>query len=116
MPESVATEGDVTATPGTSMFTGADSGRWTAGAITYTSYAKLKVGGGQVIHKAECTFRFSGASSSGAAVTGQETVTLTAGSPLLQKGASSVLVHGDSKTGTYGNKLEAASSEKLKTE
>ena len=115
MPKSVATEGDVTATAGTTMYSPATSGSWTAGSVTYTSYAKLNSGGAKVIHKAECTFSFSG-STGNTAVTGQETVSLEAGSTLLQKEASKVLVDGDSKTDKYGNKLQVSSSEKLKTD
>ena len=41
---------------------------------------------------------------------------LTAGTTLLQKNQSAVLVDGDSVTGNYGNKLEVSSSGPLKTE
>ena len=112
--KSVAREGDVSATPGTKPFTGADSGAWAAGAVTYTSYDKVVSGGARSISQAECTFNFSGASSSGATVTGTETVTLSAQPTKLQKGASSVIVDGDSATGTFGNKLTASGGEKLK--
>ena len=115
MPKSVATVGDVTATAGTTMYSPATSGSWTAGSVSYTSYDNVKSGDAKVIHKAECTFSFSG-STGNTAVSGSETVTLEAGSTLLQKGASKVLVDGDSKTGTYGNKLQVSSSEKLKSD
>ncbi len=115
MGKSVAVEGDVTATPGTTPFTGADSGTWTAGTVTYLSYAKLTVNGIKVIWQAQCAFTFSGASSSGTAVTGAETVTLTANTTILQKGISNVLVNGDTATGNYGNELKAQSSGPLKT-
>jgi hypothetical protein len=115
-PKSVATVGDVSATPGTTPYTGADSGAWTAGPISYTSYVKVASGGAKAISEARCTFSFSGAnSSSGATITGTETVTLRAGPTKLQKGEAGVIVDGDSETGSFGNKLSAASGEPLKT-
>jgi hypothetical protein len=116
--KSVVTKGGVTASPSTTMFSGADNGTWTAGDITYQLYAKLQVGSANVIHTASCTFSFAGSnSSSGATVTGTETVELKAKSTVLQKAGSSVIVDGDSASGTvYGNKLQAKSSNRLKTE
>lgn len=116
MAKSVVTEGGVTATPTTSLFTGAQSGKWTAGTISYGTDAKLRVGGAKVIHTASCTFSFAGANASGTAVAGTEAVELKAKTTLLQKGGPKVIVDGDSASGsTYGNKLQAASSKKLKT-
>jgi hypothetical protein len=118
----VAVEGDVSATVGTMPFTGAQSGTWTAGPITYSSYANLKSSGKKVIWKATCTFNFSGANASGAAVTGAETVTVTATTKLLNMGQRNVLVDGDTKTGgdpptptSYDNKLTVSASGTLKT-
>jgi hypothetical protein len=121
--KSVAVEGDVKATVGTMPFTGAQSGTWTAGSISYTSYANLKSGGKKVIWKATCLFSFKGASASGATVTGTETVTVTATTKLLNKGQRSVLVDGDTRTGgdlpaptpNYDNKLTVSASGPLKT-
>lgn len=113
-PISVAIQGDVVATPGTVPATGAASGTWTAGPVSYQSYSKLKVGG-NVIHQASCTFNFSGATSGGSAVTDVSTVTLTAGSTKLQKGSTFVLQNGDQKSDSFGNKLQAQSSRKLKS-
>ncbi len=118
--KSVAVKGDVSATAGTSPYTGAQTGTWTAGPVTETSYAKLKVGGKQVLWKAECTFSFSGANSSGATVTGTEKVTLTATTKLLMKGEHSVLVDGDSKTGgdtppSFDNQLSVSAAGPWKT-
>ena len=115
MASSTAVEGDVTATAGTSPYTGAESGSWTAGSVSYQSYDKLSIGGTPVIHEASCTFNFSGASSSGATITGSETVTLSAGSTKLQGASSSVLVDGDSETGSYGNELKVQTGAKLKS-
>lgn len=113
--KSVVVDGGVTATAGTTMFTGADSGAWTAGAVTYQSYPNLTINGVPAIYQASCTFTFSGLSSSSAPVTGAETVTLTASATLMQGGLSNVLVDGDQATGTYGNQLTAQSSGLLKT-
>lgn len=111
----VAVDGDVTATAGATPYTGAESGTWTAGPITSSSYSALKSGGRPVIWKAECTFAFSGASSSGAAVAGQETVTLTATTKLVNKHQNNVLVDGDEASGTYGNKLSVIAGGLLET-
>ena len=105
----------MSATPGTAPFTGADTGAWTAGTISFTSYDKLLSGGRKAISQAECTFSFTGQSSSGATVTGSETVTLSAQATKVQKGAAGVIVDGDSATGSFGNTLTAASSGKLGT-
>ncbi len=111
----VTRQGDVSATPGTTPFTGANSGAWTAGTISETAYDKVVSGGANAISQAECTFNFSGANASGTAVTGSETVTLSAKSTKLQQGAAGVLVAGDSATGTFGNTLTASSGPKLGT-
>jgi len=115
-PRSVARFGDVFPTPGATPFTGAQSGTWTAGAVAYTSYEKLVSGGANVISEARCTFNFTGANSSGATVTGTETVVLSAESTKLQRGASNVILDGDSATGEFGNTLAASSGAKLETE
>jgi hypothetical protein len=115
VPPSVAREGDVSATPGTTPYTGAAKGEWTAGTVTYTSYEKVVSGGAKAISKAECTFSFSGSTSGGSAVSGTETVTLEAQPTKLQKSDAGVIVDGDSATGTFGNTLTASSGEKLET-
>ena len=115
--KSVAAEGDVTATAGTTPFTGAQSGTWAAGSITVTAHADLQVGGAAAISKANCTFSFSGLNSSGVTVTGQESVTLMAGATKLHDGEDTVLLDGDQATGPggFGNKLKVTSTRKLKT-
>jgi hypothetical protein len=112
---SVARTGDVIATPGTTLFTGANAGSWTAGPISVQTYSKLTIGGQLVIHGASCTFSFTGTTGPGAPITGIETVTLPAGVTVLQKGQSGVLVQGDSATGAFGNKLEVQTANKLTT-
>jgi len=115
MGDAIAVDGEVTATPGTSMYSGATGGSWTAGAVTYTSHSKIRSGGKEVIYKAECTFTFSGTSGN-SPVSGTEKVTLQASKKKLSCSGNYVLVNGDSKQGTYGNKLEAkASNTKFKT-
>jgi hypothetical protein len=110
----VAVTGDVVATVGTTPFTGADLGTWTAGAVSVQFYNHLTSGGTTVIHQAECTFNFSGTNSgTGATITGSETVTLTAGATVLQRGQSGVLVQGDVAIGTFGNKLEVQTTNVL---
>ena len=107
-----AGDGDVSATVGKKPFTGADKGTWTAGRVQLTTYAKLKAGGKAVVHKAECTFSFSGTAGN-TTVSGSSTVTLTKTGRPLQKGQQSVLVDGDSATDDFGNKLTASSTRRL---
>jgi hypothetical protein len=120
----VAVDGEVQATPGSVLSTktaagsGSTSpaGTWSAGPITYTSYAKFKVGGEVVIWKASCKFSFSGTNTSGVTVTDDETVTLTATSKLTNKGQHHVLVHGDTETSPmYQNQLQVSAAGKYKT-
>jgi hypothetical protein len=110
MGKKVAVTAEVTATPGTVLLEGAKSGSWTAGPIDYTSYSKLKVGGRSAIHQATCTFTFAGDAS------GTDVVTLTAQPKKTQRGHSSVLVDGDSKTSKYGNQLKVSAAGKLHTD
>ena len=112
---SVAVRGEVDATEGEQMFTGADSGTWTVGQITYESHDGLTVGGQPVIHGASCTFSFSGLSSSNATITGSETVTLSAGTTVMQNGQTGVLLDGDSATGEFGNRLIVMTANVLKS-
>jgi hypothetical protein len=119
MGKAVAGDGDVTATPGTKMFKPADSGTWSAGTVVTTPYPKLQAGpsDAHVIWKATCLFAFSGFKGQ-VAVAGTETVTLTAaGTAKLQKGKNGVLLDGDEAEGegSYGNKLKASSSRKLRS-
>lgn len=115
--KSVAVDGEVQATPGTAMYSPADSGAWSAGAVQHTTYAALTVGGVAVVHEASCEFTFSGADSksNGAPVTGSETVTLTASPTSLMRGKDAVLRDGDEAEGSYGNKLRAVTSRHLKS-
>jgi hypothetical protein len=112
----VAVEGDVQATVGSTPFTGAASGTWKPGTITYSSYDHLKISGRKAIYKAQCKFTFTGTSSAPAnnSIVGNETVTLEAQSTKLQSGLSNVLVDGASLTGsTFGNTLQVKAFHKL---
>ncbi|MBD1903809.1 hypothetical protein NDI44_22505 [Trichocoleus sp. DQ-A3] len=121
MGKSVAVEGDVQATPGTTPFPPADKGSWTAGKVTVYPYEKLKVGEKKVIYKAQCTFTFTGTQTipgtppSQKDVSGTETVTLEAKLTKLQGAQSKVLVNGDNAQGTYGNQLKVTATNKLFT-
>lgn len=115
MGKSVAVVGEVVATPGSIPFTRAESGIWTAGVIRYRNYDQLKVNHAKVIYEAECNFSFSGQSSSGATVTGQETVALAASTTILQKNVSNVLVNDDTQTCDFSNKLKVQRTNFLKT-
>lgn len=115
----VAVQGEVSATVGKKMFTGADSGIWTAGPITVSSYDNLKSAGKKVIWRAECTFTFAGKAGT-SSITGTEKVTLSASAKLLGKHQHSVLVDGDAKTGgnsppTFDNTLSVSAAGLLKT-
>jgi hypothetical protein len=114
----VAVEGDVQATPGSTPFTGAASGTWKEGEITYSSYDYLNISGRKAIYKAQCKFTFTGTSPAPAnnPIVGDETVTLEAQSTKLQRGLSNILVDGASSTGsTFGNTLQVKASHKLST-
>lgn len=105
----IAVEGDVIATPGTIPYPPAVTGAWIPGSVSYSSYSKVKSGGRAVIYEAKCTFTFTGATAPppSTPVSGTEDVTLTASSTSVNDGQNSVLLDGDSKTGNYGNQLQA---------
>lgn len=109
----VARVGDVSATPGTLPFTGAKTGTWTPGPVSYTSYTALRAAGAAAISEARCLFDFKGTTEGGSPVTGAETVVLRAGPTTLQRGAAGVVLHGDSATGQFGNRLAALSTAPL---
>lgn len=117
MAKSAAKAGDVKATAGTTFYSPAVKGAWTAGPVQETTYSKLKSGAKQVVHKAECTFSFTGTgpTPAEAPVSGTSKVTLVAKTTKLQKGLSNVIVDGDSEKDSYGNELKASASGKLKT-
>ena len=115
MAKTVAVQGDVQAEAGSVAFE-ADTdqaGSWSAGPVVDTVYDHLTVDGTSVVYKSECTFTYAGGttSTSGSPVPvppATETVTLTAGSTVLQSGSDSVIVDGDEEESSYGNKLNAS--------
>ena len=116
MGKSVAVDGEVKTTVGTTLLTA--TGTWKAGEISYSTYDKLKVSGVKVTYQAECKFSFKGTdNSSGTTVNveGEETITLNANTTLLQKNGLNVLVNGDTKPGLHGNSLSVETTNKLKT-
>jgi hypothetical protein len=104
----IAVEGDVIAIPGTTFYPPAVSGAWVPGPVTYSSYSSVSVNGVSVIYEAKCTFTFTGVGPPppSAPVSGTEDVTLSAGDTSVNGAQSSVLLDGDSETGTYGNQLQ----------
>ncbi|MGB3673425.1 MAG: hypothetical protein WA988_03185 [Candidatus Nanopelagicales bacterium] len=114
----VAVEGDTTATVGTMPFTGADTGTWTAGTIEESAYPKLRCAGTPVIWEATCKFSFIGTGPPPVKPTikGDETVTVTATTNLINKTQHSVLVGGASSVGKYGNKLQISATGPLTTD
>lgn len=108
----VACEGDASATPGTTLYAGAQSGTWTAGPVSPITYDHLTVGGVAVLAKASCEFSFSGTSGN-TAVTGSSTVTLSPSATVLQYGGANVLRDGNSADDEYGNTLSASSARAL---
>ncbi|RUN74795.1 hypothetical protein EJC47_19765 [Sphingomonas sp. TF3] len=111
----VAVEGDVSPSPGTTPYSPAVSGAWSPGAVTYTKYDKLTVGGAKTVWQAKCTFSFAGSDANGVAVAGTSNLTLTAGSTKLQGGSSNVLLNGDTANDSYGNTLTVNAAGKLQS-
>jgi len=108
----IAVEGDVVAIPGVTPYPPAVTGAWIPGPVTYASYSQVKSNGRAVIYEAKCTFTFTGTGPTppGNPVSGSEDVTLSAGSTAVNDGQNSVLLDGDSETGTYGNQLQTIAS------
>ncbi|AOY59394.1 hypothetical protein [Desulfococcus multivorans] len=104
----IAVEGDVIAIPGTTPYPPAVSGAWVPGPVTCTGYSTVTVNGVGVIYEARCTFTFTGVGPTppGNPVSGTEDVTLSAGDTAVNGSQSSVLLDGDSETGSYGNQLQ----------
>ena len=115
MTKPVAKVGQVLPTPGTMPLSPAVSGAWVPGPVVYTEHAKIKIGSVSALHKAECTFTFTGTDPNGVVVTGTEDVALEAGSTKLTAGGLSVLVDGDQEQGQHQNKLAVVAVNKLKT-
>lgn len=108
MPKPVAVQGEIKATPSSTLLPPADTGKWTAGPLVEVIHSTLTVKGKPVVLAASCKFIFSGSvSSTGAPVVGMDDVQLVATTKVLRKGSTFVLVDGDKQMGTYGNELAA---------
>ena len=117
----VATEGDVVVTLGTMPYQAGSSGLWSAGSVSYVSYAYLTVDGKKVISEASCGFSFSGkkdAEPHDPVVTpGPQTLKLAPPQPtLLQKGDAHVLRNGDTASDQWGNTLTVVTQNRLTSE
>lgn len=115
--QSVAVGTDISAAPGSALYTGAEKGTWTAGPVTVSTYRSLTVGGAETAWEARCTFTFTGTgpSPSEAPVPGSSDVTLTATAKKLLGGGNYVLVDGDRAQDEYGNTLSVSATGKLRT-
>ena len=82
----------------------ADTGAWAAVKVVETTDPKLTVGGDAVVHKATCTFTFTG-SKGNTAVADTSTVTLSPHRTTLESGQAAVLLDGDSANDSFGNTL-----------
>src|SRR5687767_6357533 len=111
---SVARAGDVAAATGSTYYSGADSGAWSAGALSSTTTSLVTSDGKQVVTKASCTFSFSGKAGN-SPVTGTSTVKLEPATRRLKVAGASPLVHGDSTKDSYGNTLSVESTATLRT-
>jgi hypothetical protein len=117
----VATEGDVVVTVGTVPYQPNSTGVWSAGGVSYISYAYLMVDGKKVISEASCGFSFSGAKNAPpydpVATPGPQTLKLTPPQQtLLQKGDAQVLRNGDTASDQWGNTLTVVTQNVLTSE
>ena len=114
----VARTGEVQPSVGEKLFTGADSGTWTAGTVTAEAAGSppsspLRVGG-EVIRSASCALSFTGTAGS-TTVTGTSTVSLTATGTVLTVGGAAVLRDGDTAKDDFDNTLTASSEAPLRS-
>ena len=109
MTSPVAREGDVSTTVGTTPFTGATSGTWTAGDLELTTTGRAQADGKEIVTAASCTFSFAGTNGQ-TNVNGTSVVTLQPASRRLRFGTASPLVHGNSASDTFGNTIRVTSS------
>ena len=68
----------------------ATSGTWTPGPVDETADTMLTVGAAGVLHQAQCTFTFSGSTSSGSPAADSSTVVLTPKSTTLRAGQTAI--------------------------
>ena len=117
----VAAEGDVVVTVGTVPYQPNSSGLWSAGSVSYVSYAYLTVDGKKVISEASCGFSFSGTKNAEphdpVVTPGPQTLKLAPPQPtVLQKGDAQVLRNGDTATDQWGNTLTVVTQNRLTSE
>ena len=112
--KSVAREDDVSATAGTKLATGADSGAWTAEGVTVATTALVTSDGREVVLEATCTFTFKGKSGN-STMTASSTLTLKPGSRTLHVGDVAPLVDGDRIQDVFDNTISVSSDALLRT-
>lgn len=118
MAENVAVQGEVSATAGSinAELDTNKTGQWNAGPVVDTFYNHLTIDGTPIIYESTCTFTYTGGTTGTApapvvaVVVPPETVTLTAGSTVLQSGLNKVLLDGDEEQSNYGNKLSVSAA------
>ncbi|AEH10752.1 MULTISPECIES: hypothetical protein [Protofrankia] len=106
---------DVSATAGSSPYTGATSGTWTAGTPQLTTSDVLSSDGQAIVVGASCSFTFSGTNGQ-TNVNGSSTVTLEPGGRALTAAGVCPLVDGDSARDSFGNTVFVASNASLVTD
>ena len=113
--KALAVLGDTSATPGGSAGPEGSVGVWTPGAVSESSYTQMTNHGPDVIHKAECTFRYVGAKSNPGDTTAESTVTLSASATVLRVDGGGVLLDGDTAQDSWGNTLSVSASAPAQT-
>jgi hypothetical protein len=106
---------------GTAPYQPSSTGVWSAGGVSYVSYAYLMVDGKKVISEASCGFSFSGKKDAPpndpVATPGPQTLTLAPPQQtLLQKGDAQVLRNGDTASDQWGNTLTVVTHNVLASE
>ena len=120
MLKSVATEGDVEATPGALPVSPAVDGQWEkVGSVDYQTDSLLTINGTGVIFQAQCTFNFTNPKDgNGNPVLPTpdmtQQVVLVPNETKLTSGLAHLLVNGDKIEDRFGNKLEVKTGNILK--
>ncbi len=114
MTNPVARDGDVSTTVGTTPFTGATSGTWTAGDLTVTTTGRARADGEEIVTAASCTFSFAGTNGQ-TPVSGTSVVALQPAARKLRFGTAFPLVDGETTSDTFGNTVRVVSSATWRT-
>lgn len=112
----IAFEGDIKATVGTTPFAPATTGTWTPGPLLHTKATAVTCQQKPALHSVSCTFQFNGNQQTAnglVPVTGSETVELQATASLLTVNNKALLRNGETKTGSHGNTLTAQVAQTL---